>query len=78
VKRGDLVTVAAAGHCGKPRPALVVQSDWLTETDTVLVGRTTSALRETQLYRLTIAPDDQNGLRQASQVMVAKTVAVRR
>lgn len=78
MKRGDLVTVAAAGDYGKPRPALVVQSDWLTDTDSVLLCLMTSALRETPLYRLTIAPDDQNGLRQASQVMVDKIVAVRR
>jgi hypothetical protein len=36
VKRGDLVTVAAQGEYGKPRPAVLVQSDWLQETDSVL------------------------------------------
>jgi mRNA interferase MazF len=27
VKRGDLVTVALPGDLGKPRPALIIQSD---------------------------------------------------
>jgi len=27
MKRGDVVTVAATGDYGKPRPAIVVQSD---------------------------------------------------
>ena len=27
MRRGDLVTVAAAGDYGKPRPAVVVQTD---------------------------------------------------
>jgi mRNA interferase MazF len=31
------VTVAVQGDCGKPRPAVVIQSDWLAETDSVLV-----------------------------------------
>jgi mRNA interferase MazF len=27
MKRGDVVTVAAAGDYGKPRPAVIVQTD---------------------------------------------------
>jgi len=37
VTRGDLITVALSGEDGKPRPALVIQSDFLPETDSVLV-----------------------------------------
>jgi mRNA interferase MazF len=37
VERGDLVTVAVSGDYGKPRPALVIQTDHLPETDSVLV-----------------------------------------
>jgi mRNA interferase MazF len=32
VKRGDVVTVAVQGDYGKPRPAVVVQSDLFNET----------------------------------------------
>ena len=56
MKRGDLVTVSAPGDYGKPRPAVVVQSDWLTATESVLVALLTSALVKAPLYRLTIEP----------------------
>ena len=78
MKRGDIVTVAMPGDYGKPRPAVVIQSDWLTETDSVLVCLLTSTLREAPIYRLTIEPTPENGLRAVSQVMVDKIVAVRR
>lgn len=78
MKRGDLVTVAAAGDYGKPRPAVVIQSDWLDDTDSVLVCLLTTTLRDAPLYRLPIAPSAGTGLRQPSQVMVDKVMAVRR
>ena len=48
------------------------------ETDSVLVCLLTSTLREAPIYRLTIEPTPENGLRAISQVMVDKIVAVRR
>lgn len=78
MKRGDIVTVAMPGDYGKPRPAVIIQSDWLTETDSVLVCLLTSTLREAPIYRLTIEPTPENGLRAVSQVMVDKIMAVRR
>ena len=78
VKRGDLVIVSAAGDYGKPRPAVVVQSDWLRATDSVLVALITSALANAPLYRLPIEPSGPNGLKTQSQVMVDKIVAMPR
>lgn len=78
MRRGEIVTVAVQGDRGKPRPAVVIQSDWLAETDSVLVCLLTSTVREAPLYRLTILSTPETGLRQASQVMVDKIVAVRR
>ena len=78
VKRGDLVIVSAAGDYGKPRPAVVVQSDWLRATDSVLVALITSALANAPLYRLPIEPSGPNGLKTPSQVMVDKIVAMPR
>jgi mRNA interferase MazF len=78
VKRGDLVTVSAPGDYGKPRPAVVVQSDWLTATESVLVALLTSALVKAPLYRLTIEPAETNGLKAPSQVMIDKIVAIPR
>jgi mRNA interferase MazF len=78
VKRGDIVTVSAPGDYGKPRPALIVQSDWLKATDSVLVSLMTSSLVDAPLYRLLIAPTKRNGLKTTSQIMVDKIVALPR
>lgn len=70
-QRGDLVTVSLQGDYGKPRPALVVQTDLLSELDSVVICPVTSDLR-TALFRVTLEPSSQNGLRALSQVMVDK------
>ena len=75
VKRGDIVTVSAAGDYGKPRPAVVVQSDALDAADSVLVALVTSAVSNAPLYRLNIEPAPANGLKAVSQVMVDKVLA---
>ena len=77
MRRGELVT-AVQGDYGKPRPAIVVQSDWLTETESILVCPVTGELREAPIYRLTLKPSPENGLRKTSQVMVDKLMPVRR
>lgn len=78
MRRGEIVTVAVQGDYGKPRPAVVIQSDWLAETDSVLVCLLTSTVRETPLYRLTVPSTPETGLQRVSQVMVDKIVAIRR
>jgi len=78
VKRGDLVIVSAAGDYGKPRPAIVIQSDWLKTTDSVLVALLTGVLADAPLYRLHIEPSGANGLKAPSQVMVDKIIAMPR
>ena len=78
MRRGDLVTVAVSGDYGKPRPALVVQSDFLADTDSVLVCLLTTTLRDAPLYRMDLPAGEDTGLREASQVMVDKIVAIRR
>ncbi len=77
MRRGDLVTVALQGDHGKPRPALVIQSDRFPDTATVTVLLVTSQLVEAPLIRLTLAPSPTNGLRASSQVMVDKAMTVR-
>jgi mRNA interferase MazF len=78
VKRGDIVTVIASGDYGKPRPAVIVQSDWLKATDSVLVALFTSTLADAPLYRLSIEPSKTNGLKVPSQIMVDKIIALPR
>jgi len=69
--RGDLVTVSLQGDYGKPRPALVVQSDLLAELDSVVVCPVTSEIRDVA-FRVTLEPSPANGLQKLSQVMVDK------
>jgi mRNA interferase MazF len=78
VKRGDLVTVAVTGDFGKPRPALVIQSDQFNTTATVTVLLVSSTLVDAPLIRLTVEPSASNDLRQRSQVMVDKAMTVKR
>ncbi len=74
MRRGELVVVAAAGgYAGKPRPALVVQSNLFNETHgSVTLCLLTSTLIEAPLFRVLIEPTSTNGLRETSQVMVDK------
>jgi mRNA interferase MazF len=78
MRRGDLVTVAMPGDFGKPRPALVVQSDLFDVTGTVTVLLLSSSLVDAPLIRLTVQPSAINGLRKPSQIMVDKAMSVRR
>ncbi len=56
----------------------MVQSDWLDETDSVLVCLLRTTLRDTPLFRLSVPADKGTSLREPSQVMVDKIMAVRR
>jgi mRNA interferase MazF len=78
LRRGDLVTIALAGDFGKPRPAVVVQSDRFDEVDTVTVLLVTTTATDAPLIRLAIEPDSDNGLRLPSWIMVDKAMTIRR
>jgi len=79
MRRGDVVIVAAAGDYGKPRPAVVVQTDAFPEAHaSVVVCQMTSEIVEAPDFRVTIEPSAENGLRVRSQVMADKPVTVRR
>jgi len=78
VRRGDFVTVVTAGDYGKPRPAIVIQSDFLAETDSVLVCLLTTTHRDAPFYRLPVPATPDTGLRAPSQIMVDKALAIRR
>ena len=78
-KRGEVVTVAASGDFGKPRPAVVIQSDvFPVQHGSVIVCQMTSRLEDAPDFRLTIEPSRTNGLRERSQIMADKPVTVRR
>ncbi|NBT79660.1 MAG: type II toxin-antitoxin system PemK/MazF family toxin [Betaproteobacteria bacterium] len=76
--RGDFVTVAMQGDFGKPRPALVIQSDQFDEHASLTVLPLTSMLVEAPLLRVTVQPSQRNGLQSASQVMIDKALTIKR
>ena len=76
--RGDFVTIAMQGDFGKPRPALVMQSDHFNEHMTVTVLPVTNALVNAPLLRITVQPGPEAGLQQPSRVMVDKAMTVKR
>ena len=78
MNRGDFVTIAMQGDFGKPRPALVIQSDQFGGHATVTVLLVSSALVNAPLLRVTVHPGEKNGLQKPSQVMVDKAMTVKR
>jgi mRNA interferase MazF len=80
LRRGDIVLVALKGDYGKPRPAVVIQSDVLTEEDcdSVVICPMSSARTEVETFRVVVDPSSDNGLRAPSEVMVEKVVGVPR
>lgn len=78
MKRGRLVTIAHQGDFGKPRPALIIQSDLFGEHPSVTVLPVTSTVAEASLLRISLWPNDQNGLLKPSQIMVDKATTLRR
>ena len=69
MRRGDIVTVALPGDYGKPRPALVIQSD-LFENAAITLLPITSHLEDLPLLRVGIGPEA--GLDRPSQVQIDK------
>lgn len=76
--RGDFVTVAMQGDFGKPRPALVIQADAFSAHASVTVLPVSSQIVAAPLLRITVQPSAENGLQKPSQVMVDKTLTIRR
>ena len=70
------MTVSLQGAYGKPRPALVIQSDAFSKADSRTVLPLTSTLVDAPLIRIDVAPTPENGLRATSQIMVDKATTV--
>jgi mRNA interferase MazF len=78
MRRGDFVIVAAPGDYGKPRPALVIQSDLFDELPSVALCLVTSELRNAPIFRITVDPGPDNGLQNISQIQIDKILSVPR
>lgn len=75
--RGDLVVVSLPDDYGKPRPALVVQSDQFAEHPSVTVLPITSHLVDAPLLRISVGTEGA-GLERPSQIQIDKPQTVRR
>lgn len=80
MQRGDVVAVADRGgeFTGKPRPAVIIQSDLFSGLDSVSVCPLSSLAMDAQVLRLAIQPSDTLKLAGESWVMVDKITTVRR
>lgn len=78
LRRGDVVICVLKGDYGKPRPAVVVQSDLFNPTHaSVTLCPLTSHHIGASLFRLSIEATPGNGLQQDSQIMVDKLTSVK-
>lgn len=76
MRRCDVVIVALPGD--KPRPALVLQSDELMQSASVIVCPFTSSLEFASPHRVVMEAATANGLKSASVLMTEKMQAIRR
>jgi mRNA interferase MazF len=70
LKRGEIVLVAPPGEFGKPRPALIIQSDAAFPSGYFTYLPITSDLLRVPNIRISLLPAPQNGLRLPSEIMV--------
>lgn len=79
MRRGEIWSAAGGtGYLGKPRPVVVIQDDRFDATDSITICAFTTDRTEAPLFRLRVEPDELNGLRDASSLMVDKITTVRR
>ena len=79
LSRGDVVTVVLPGYYGKPRPALVVQTDLLNPTHaSFIVCPFTTDRIAAPAFRPDFEPSAASGLERLSQLMIDKITALPR
>ncbi|NIG12986.1 type II toxin-antitoxin system PemK/MazF family toxin [Pantoea sp. Al-1710] len=75
MKRGDIVSVASndGEFINKPRPALIIQSDNFNPFNSVVILPITGTeFKDSDIFRVELAPDEVNNLRKKSWVMIDK------
>ena len=79
MKRGDVWTVSGGkDYAGKPRPVVILQDDSFDATDSITICAFTTDPSEAPLFRLAVEPNERNGLRSSSRLMVDKITTVPR
>jgi mRNA interferase MazF len=73
VKRGEVWTAAGGGdYAGKPRPVVILQDDRFDATKSVTICAFTSDPTDAPLLRVAVEPNETNGLKTTSRLMVDK------
>ena len=79
MKRGEVWTVSGGkDYAGKPRPVVIVPDHTFDATDSITVCAFTTDPTEAPLFRLVVEPNERNGLRSPSRLMVDKISTVPR
>jgi mRNA interferase MazF len=78
MKRGEVWTVSDRGSAGKPRPCAIVQDDRFDATGSIAICAFTSDETAAPHLRLRIEPDERNGLRVPSCLMVDRVTTVQK
>ena len=79
MKRGEIWTVAGGnGYTGKPRPAVIIQGDAFDATASIIVCALTTEPTHAPLFRLSIEPNIDNGLRAPCRLMIDKITSLPR
>jgi mRNA interferase MazF len=77
VRRGEIWTASGdKDYAGKPRPVVILQDDRFDRTASITVCAFTTDPTEASLFRLPVAPDGENGLRETCRLMVDKITTV--
>ena len=77
MKRGEIWTIAGGSdYAGKPRPAIIIQSDKFDATSSITICPLTATMVDAAPARLAIVPSRKNGLQIRSQVMVDKIATI--
>lgn len=77
MRRGEIWTAAGGGdYAGKPRPVVILQDDRFDATNSITVCAFTTDPTEAPLFRVSVAPNEQNGLRTPCRLMVDKVTTV--
>jgi mRNA interferase MazF len=77
MRRGEIWTVSGGRHyAGKPRPVVIVQDDAFDATDSITICAFTTDSAEAPLFRPPVGPNERNGLRSSSWLMVDKITTV--
>jgi mRNA interferase MazF len=75
--RGEIWTASGGrDYAGKPRPVVILQSDRFDALDSITICPFTTDPTDAPLMRIAVVPNEGNGLKDASRIMVDKITTV--